>query len=51
VYSNESWGAGGSNHEVPDVRKAGAFQDPMKMTLAEIPHNREREPIETISRG
>jgi hypothetical protein len=28
-----------------------ASQDPIGMTLAEIPHKREGEPVETISRG
>jgi hypothetical protein len=30
--------------------KARGFQDPMGMSLAEIPNKGEREPIETISR-
>jgi hypothetical protein len=46
VYSNERWGAGGSNQKVSDARKARASQDPMGMTLAEIPCKREEEPVE-----
>ena len=42
---------GGSNQKVPDLRKARASQDPMGMTLAEIPHKGEGKPVETIFRG
>ena len=49
--SNGRWGTGGSNQKVPDARKARASQDPTGMTLAEIPHKGEGEPVETISRG
>jgi hypothetical protein len=41
----------GSIQKVPDARKARASQDRMGMTLAEIPHKVEGEPVETISRG
>jgi hypothetical protein len=41
----------GQNQKVPDARKARASQDPTGMILAEIPHKREGEPFETISRG
>ena len=40
-------GGDGGKH----VRKARDSQDPMGMTLAEIPHKGEGEPVETISRG
>jgi hypothetical protein len=39
------------SQKVPDTGKARVSQDPMRMTLAEIPNKREREPVETISRG
>ena len=42
---------GVATRKVPDTRKARAFQDPMGMTLAEIPHTGEGEPVKTISRG
>jgi hypothetical protein len=42
---------GDSNQNVSDARKARASQNPTVMTLAEIPHKGEGEPIETISRG
>jgi hypothetical protein len=42
---------GDSNQKVPDARKARASQDPTGVTLAEIPHKGEGEPVETISRG
>jgi hypothetical protein len=42
---------GGSNQKVPDARKARASQDPTEMTLAEIPHKGEEEPVKAISRG
>ena len=35
---------------VPDARKARASQDPIGMTLDEIPHKGEGEPVKTISR-
>jgi hypothetical protein len=41
----------GSNQKVPNGRKGRASQDPMWMTLAEIPHKVEGEPVGTISRG
>ena len=44
-------GPGHTNNKVPDTRKARASQDPMGMTLAEIPYKGEGEPIKTISRG
>ena len=40
----------GSNQIVPDARKARASQDPIGMTLDEIPHKGEGEPVKTISR-
>jgi hypothetical protein len=40
-----------SNQKVPDARKTRAFHDPMEMTLAEIAHKGEGEPVETISRS
>jgi hypothetical protein len=40
----------GRNQEVLDARKATASQDPMVMTLAEIPHKEEGESVETISK-
>ena len=43
VYSSGGWGIGGSHQKVPDTRKARGFQDPMRMTLAEIPNKGERE--------
>jgi hypothetical protein len=48
VCSNGEWGAGGINNKVPDARKARAFQDPSEMTLAEIPHKWEGEPVENM---
>jgi hypothetical protein len=44
-------GEPGSNQKVPDARKARASQDPTGMTLAEITHKGEEEPVKTISRG
>jgi hypothetical protein len=41
----------GSQQKVPDAKKTRGFQDPIRMTLAEIPNKGEREPVETISRG
>jgi hypothetical protein len=41
----------GNNQKVPDARKARASQDPMGITLAEISHKGEGEPIETIAIG
>jgi hypothetical protein len=49
--SNGGWGTGDINQKIPDTRKARASQDPMEMTLAEIPHKGEGEPVKTISRG
>ena len=51
MCSNREWGSGGSNQKVPDARKARASQDPMGITLSEIPHRGEKEPVQTISRG
>jgi hypothetical protein len=51
MCSNGGWGTGANNQKVPDARKARASQNPMGMTLAEIPNKGEKEPIETISRG
>jgi hypothetical protein len=52
VCSNEGWGTGGSSQKILGARKARGSQDPVSgMTLAEIPHRREEEPVETISRG
>ena len=42
---------GFSNQKVPDARNARAFQDPTEMTLAEIPHKGEGEPVKAISRS
>jgi hypothetical protein len=36
--------------KVPDASKARGSQNPMGMTLAEIPNKGERKPVETISR-
>jgi hypothetical protein len=36
---------------VADARKARASQDPLGMTLAEISHKEEGEPVETIPRS
>ena len=49
--SKRGWGTGGSKQKFPDARKARASQDPMGMTLAEIPNIGEIGPVETISRG
>jgi hypothetical protein len=46
----ELGGGGGSNQKVPDVSKARVFQDPTGMTLADISHKGDGEPVETISR-
>jgi hypothetical protein len=46
-----NWRWRGSQHKVPDTRKARRFQDPIGITLAEIPNKAEIEPVETISRG
>ena len=47
------WGMGnwGSLLKVPNARKARDSQDPVGMTLAELPNKGEREPVEIISRG
>jgi hypothetical protein len=45
------WGTGGSVQKVPGSRKARASQDHTGMSLTEISHKGEVEPIETISRG
>ena len=45
MCSNGGWGTGGSNQKVPDARKARASQDPTGMTLAEVPHKGEEEPV------
>jgi hypothetical protein len=51
VCSNgEGAGTRGSNQIVPDARKARNSQTPKGMTLAEISHKWEGEPVETISR-
>jgi hypothetical protein len=40
------------NHQkVPDARKARGYQDPMGITISEIPNKGEREPLESISRS
>jgi hypothetical protein len=44
-------GVGSSNQKIPDARKARASQDPMIMSLTEIPHKGEGEPVNTISRS
>ena len=44
------WGNGGSNQKVPDARKARASQEPKGMTLSEIPHKGEGEPVTIIYR-
>ena len=41
----------GNQQKVPDVKKARGSQDPMGITLAEIPNKSKREPVEAISRG
>ena len=41
----------GRNQKVLYARKASTSKDPKGMTLAEIPHKGEREPVETISSG
>jgi hypothetical protein len=48
----EQWGVGkrGSHQKVPDARKVRGLQDPVGMTLAEIPKRVEIESVETISR-
>jgi hypothetical protein len=51
VCSNRGWGTEVSNQKVPDIRRARVTQDEMGITLAEIPHKGNGEPIETISRG
>jgi hypothetical protein len=40
-----------SQQKVPDVRKATGSQDTTGMTLAEISNKRQREPVETLSKG
>jgi len=50
VCSNGGWGTGGSHNKVPYARKARVSQDPMGMTLVEIPNKSKKEPVETISR-
>ena len=42
---------GDSNQKVPDARKARSSQDPVGVTLVEIPNKRKREPVENISSG
>ena len=42
---------GGSNQKVSDARKVRSSQDPIGMTLAEMPHKGEGEPVDTIARG
>jgi hypothetical protein len=51
VCSNRAWVTGGITQKVPDASKSKASQDPIGMTLAEIPYKGEGEPVETISRG
>jgi hypothetical protein len=46
-----AWRTRGNNQKVPDARKPRTSQDLMGMTLAEIPHKGEEEPVKTISRG
>ena len=41
----------GNQQKVPDVKKARGSQDPMGITLAEIPNKGEREPVETLWRN
>jgi hypothetical protein len=48
---NEGWGTGGSHQKVPDARKARHSQDPMEMTLDEIPNKGKGEPVEIIYKG
>jgi hypothetical protein len=51
VCSSDRWGTGGSHKKVPVAREARGSQDPMGITLAEIPNKSKREPVEAISRG
>jgi hypothetical protein len=51
VCRNGEWGTGDSNQKVPDARRARAFNDSTGVTLAEICHKKEGEPVKTISRG
>ena len=51
MCSNGEWRSWGSQEKVPDARKAKESQDPMGITLAEMPSKGEREPVGTISRG
>jgi hypothetical protein len=41
MCSNGGWETGASYQKVPDTRKARLSQDPMGMSLAEIPHKKE----------
>jgi hypothetical protein len=51
MCSSGGWETGNNNQKVPDAREARASQDPTGMTLAEILHRGEGEPVETIFRG
>ena len=42
---------GGSQQKVPDARKAKGSKDLIGMTLAEIPNEGEKEPVEITPRG
>ena len=46
-----AWETGGSHYKVPGGRKARGSQDPVGITLAEIPNQGDRESVETICRG
>jgi hypothetical protein len=51
MCTNGRWANGDCNQKDPDTRKARASQDPTGMTLSEIPHKEEGEPVKAISRG
>ena len=44
MCSNGRWGTSSSLKKVPDAKKARGFQDPVGITLAEIPTKGEKEP-------
>ena len=51
LSTNQEWGTWSSNQKAPDARKARASHYPMGMTLNEIPHKGEGEPVENIYKG
>lgn len=46
-----AWGTVGIHQKVPDGRKVRGYKDSVEITLAEVPNQGDREPVEIICRG